>query len=238
MKMLTSSNSSIGKSIAVFCVVYAACIFTPISIMIEQSFYGDSFLSVSLLLCDATFILKFCQNLRKTQSVSRAELITSLLCFPSLLVLPLSYGFPSSSRFIVWLSVTRMLKLFQLNTKFVNMKNVFESSGVTLNETLTKAIQVILYTFLYASILACVWFYNSCSNREVCDNFTSLQLEDPFQATWILEDEVISVQSVTSCYFRSLHFVCQTLLTVGYGDIHPINNSEIFLTLYFLVNGK
>jgi hypothetical protein len=43
--------------------------------------------------------------------------------------------------------------------------------------------------------------------------------------------------SVESRYFRALHFVTQTLATIGYGDIHPVNLTELFFSLVLLLSG-
>ncbi len=226
------------KALLEFCLVYTACILTPIHIMIDQKYELISFLPITLLVCDISFFCKFINNLWNSKKNSKSEVFMAMFGFPSVVVLPLCYSYPTVSRFILWLSASRMLKLVTLSKKFSHM----QSSLFQLNETATKAIQVVLYTVLYASTLSCVWFYISCTDRTTCKDSHHLaefsESRNNPHFTWILADDVIIPSSVLSCYVRAMHYVVQTLLTVGYGDIHPVNSYEMVVSLYILVNGE
>ena len=43
--------------------------------------------------------------------------------------------------------------------------------------------------------------------------------------------------SVADCYFASLHFTVYTITSVGYGDINPVNRTEMVVNTLFIVTG-
>lgn len=226
-----------------FFVVYTALYLTPISVMIQQQYDGHSFLTISLVLCDARFFYHCCKKLMTQTFKTNLELTMLLLSFPTVFAWPLYsiYASQSSPNYWMWLSFTRMMKLMVLNARYNELSTLMEQASVTFNDMLSRITKTILFFFLYANLLACFWFYISCRDRRVCRSPLQIQtyqgLHNDIHDTWVLEDAHIDTSSVASCYFRSLHFIMVSLLTVGYGDIYPVNTYEICFALYLMTNG-
>ncbi len=92
---------------------------------------------------------------------------------------------------------------------------------------------LLLFSGIYASFMSCTWFLLGCRRDWGSVSATSgrpLPACEP-ALTWLHIDPVVDVQDPLSAYVRSLHFIVQTLFTVGFGDIHPVNNQEFVFTL-------
>jgi len=101
------------------------------------------------------------------------------------------------------------------------------------NATLSRMTIVVLFTGVYGSVMACAWFRLGCKREAFSStaNATariSTQLGACVQRSdsWISLDSVLDSSSTLSSYIRSLHFVAQTLFTVGFGDIYPVSHAE------------
>lgn len=77
--------------------------------------------------------------------------------------------------------------------------------------------------------MACVWFYSSCT-------ITSDKADCVQGDTWITTDNYIDLSSKLSRYLRSLHYVSQTVFTIGFGDSKPLRDSEFVLNLFLIQN--
>ena len=102
--------------------------------------------------------------------------------------------------------------------------------------------------------MACVWFRLGCE-RSIHVHPTSVSVsptvldyalpalsQSQFERlcvshedTWVSQDSVIDISDPGVCLLRSVHFVMQTLFTVGFGDIHPITDSEYIFSLFSIV---
>ena len=54
----------------------------------------------------------------------------------------------------------------------------------------------------------------------------------------IINDHVLHENNIFSDYIRSMYFILQTLFTIGYGDVSPVNDIEILFTLFLILNGS
>lgn len=52
--------------------------------------------------------------------------------------------------------------------------------------------------------------------------------------TWIFEFKLEN-QSVYEKYIHAVYFCFETITTVGYGDIHPINTGEVIFAMIFMI---
>jgi CRP-like cAMP-binding protein len=103
---------------------------------------------------------------------------------------------------------------------------------------------------LYSSFLSCIWFRLGCALEYVSGDgggqptcaAPAHAYSSPFpHATWVLEDVhrgALKLNSPLSRYARALHFVVQTLFTIGYGDVRPTNTSEACMALFIILNGS
>jgi len=121
---------------------------------------------------------------------------------------------------------------------FNQAKSRFEADGKSVTEALSRILLTLMLSVLQASMLACVWFRMACGIKEGEERHCSPQGEGGAEMTWVAHDKVLDVSVPASCYFRALHFIIQTLFTIGFGDITPRNNSETCFTLFLIVNSS
>ena len=127
------------------------------------------------------------------------------------------------------------------------MANIFfvkkdVEDNMFMNDSHKKILVVVFYCVIYASLLACIWFYSSCventESKYIDGNWLySGHTCSSQRDTWISNDSVLVVDSYISRYVRSLHFIAQTMFTVGFGDIFPTNDAEFSYGLFLLGNG-
>ena len=67
--------------------------------------------------------------------------------------------------------------------------------------------------------IACVFF------------FVSSQLDDSYEITWIKHAKIENDPTIEQ-YIHSLYFSLSTLVTIGYGDIKPMNPVEKFIGIF------
>ena len=241
---------------------YFACLLTPIQILVQQNADKENALYLVLLVCDVYFAIKFCkcgsiiyfgrkERQRKatkdevsvygenycgnneptlsdrsscnTYQLAEAAFIASpLVLLPVLRYLLLSMNLNSSC--IVWIGIFRMYNIRTFSIQFDKFKLHFHEVYISISTTLTRIILSVIFFTLLSSFLACLWYF-----------IASISPTDT--VTWVTEDVVINIDDIYSIYFRSLHFILQSLFTIGYGDILPINSVEICLTFFFLLGG-
>lgn len=127
-----------------------------------------------------------------------------------LLLPPLAQLCGASDLLQVWLTLPRLLRLQDLWRTFHSLKDKFTDLQALRNDTISRCLMTAVFTSIYASTLAAIWFYLSCRRQHECSS-----AED--HDSWVGRDEVLRQQDVFSVYIRSMHFIIQTLFTVGYG---------------------
>lgn len=127
-----------------------------------------------------------------------------------LLVPPLAQLCGASDLLQIWLTLPRLLRLQDLRLIFHTLKHKFTDLAALRNDTINRCCMTAVFTSIYASSLAAIWFYLSCRRQQECSS-----AED--HDSWVGRDEVLRQQDVFSIYIRSMHFIIQTLFTVGYG---------------------
>lgn len=217
--------------------VVFALILTPIAIGVVQQYIISSPLVIMCHVCDVLFAIDVVVSkatwVRKKRKRMRAESSTWLMMLASsaLVITPVVYYLDGDGGAMAWCGVVRMLVIFKLPPLYRIFKRIMEENGLFVHETYVRVVLVFIFAIFYSSVLACVWFYISCrqSDLQVC-----LQNSN----SWVANDLVLIIEDPVSRYFRSLYFVVQTLFTIGYGDITPVNNTEILLTLFLILNGS
>ncbi len=117
--------------------------------------------------------------------------------------------------------------------------------GHTVNHAAYRIVSLLIFASIYASTAACLWFNLACIKLESVSYFSptttngegdALSVCSPKVLTsWISNDEVIVPAHTLSAYLRSLHFVMQTLFTVGFGDIWPVSSEEFGFALVMIM---
>lgn len=116
-----------------------------------------------------------------------------------------------------WLMLPRLLRLRDLVAIYHTLKNKFKDLAALHNDTINRCFMTAVFTSIYASSLSACWFYLSCRRQQQCS------AEDDSN-TWVGRDVVLREQNMFSVYIRSLHFIIQTLFTVGYGTFRDNKN--------------
>ena len=147
--------------------------------------------------------------------------------FP-LFAIPIARASGLSGLSLAYLCAPKMLQVCTVLQSFHSWKNMQSRDSMLRNGTVSRVVLIFVLTSIHASALACVWFLISCPHAHDC----------PTANAWVAEDEVLNTHSLFSRYIRSLHFVMQTLFTVGYGDVAPSTNGEIVFTLFLILNGS
>lgn len=161
--------------------------------------------------------------------------LISLIAASSLVIVPVVLTLGATREAAAACSAVRMAVALRFPQLYASLKCMLEDRGMFIHETYIRVVLAFLFAIMHSSLLACVWFYISC---HCCPGEMSQCLADP--NSWVAQDAVLarSIEHPGTRYLRALHFVIQTLFTIGYGDIHPVNNHEILFTLFLIMNGS
>lgn len=137
------------------------------------------------------------------------------------------------------LRLSRLSKLHRL-LKSQSLKDFLERSHIPLS--IVSVFELALQIFLVAHIIACFWYFittNLATGMIIPDNYIHSDDSNSIgeYLTWATEFNYINEDTVTQ-YIISLFWTFQTLLTVGYGDIHPTNMIErAYAFIVMLIGG-
>ena len=136
-----------------------------------------------------------------------------------------SYGFIGASRLLRLLKLVKLVKLLRL--KSINEKLI---ENLHIKPSLIALVTFIVEVLFLAHLFACVWSYISLGDR----NYTIFPSSS---RTWLTEFDFQGTPLVDR-YVASLYYVLVTMLTVGYGDIHPTNQSERTFGVMLMITGS
>jgi hypothetical protein len=125
-------------------------------------------------------------------------------------------------------TLPRLLRLQDLVAIYHTLKFKFTDLAALHNDTINRCFMTAVFTSIYASSLAAIWFYLSCRRQHQCSS-------EEDNDSWVGRDEVLREQDVFSIYIRSMHFIIQTLFTVGYGKAIFFDLIPLLLDISFLV---
>lgn len=223
-----------------FLMTWIACAVTPICIGIVQAFKFNNFVVQVGIACDVFFLFdinkgrSFFRLVRLfhklTNRISGLPKIDYTKRFPKNrehlpllmpvvgamlpLLLPILAKILGASDLLqAWLTVFRLIRLRDLLISFHSLKNRFPNVVALRNNTINRCLLIAVFTSIYATTLASIWFYLSCRRLNECSSD-----ED----SWVGSDSVLREKNIFSIYIRSMHFIIQTLFTVGYGKAFQI----------------
>jgi hypothetical protein len=215
-----------------FGVSYLSCLLVPIFVSIDLEYRITGVLSILLILLDGPVVLFALRAYRAGSYQGCGIMIASAV--PTLIVMVWALAGGTEGRFLLWVTAPRMIKCILLPAQYRQAVRAFGESAGGVSETASRIVLIGLFFIFYASTMACLWFSISCT---FTDHVGANCLTGP---TWIAADSsqgIMEFSSLASRYFRSLHFVTQTLATIGYGDIHPVNLTELLFSLVLLLSG-
>jgi len=124
-------------------------------------------------------------------------------------------------RFVRFVRFMRVLRALRLKKLFQKVDDLFYSN---FYNTVKSLATLLFYVALVAHLSACLWFF-------VADTFGEY-----FGDSWIYHGG-ISDMSVMARYTVSLFWAITTMLTVGYGDITPMNTLERAINIILMLVG-
>lgn len=107
----------------------------------------------------------------------------------------------------------KLLRIAKLNVMVRFFNNNFDSKLVSL---LNEFLKVLFLLLIISHWMACIWFYIGKSTHE---------------SSWIDDCELRDL-SVKDKYVASMYFVLISMMTVGFGDISPMNSRERVFTVF------
>ena len=116
----------------------------------------------------------------------------------------------SSTRLV---RVVRLLRLVKL-IRFMRLQKIFSIlRNRDVNESVLSTLSLSTQILFLCHLVACFWFFLGSSDDNAVDG------------TWLLQFGFNAVP-IFDQYVASLYWTITTLLTVGYGDITPVNTDE------------
>ena len=94
---------------------------------------------------------------------------------------------------------------------------------VSLNAGLMSMLKFFFTMFIATHITGCVWVYMA-------------KLDDFGPGTWVFEMD-IDQSSMMRLYIWGMYWAISTISTVGFGDIHAYNSTEVIFSMFWMIFG-
>ena len=117
--------------------------------------------------------------------------------------------------------ILRLGRLFKLHRLMKLSEYIEEKMGISSSQI--NLVMLMLQIFFVAHVFACFWHLLG-------------QPSDSTSRTWLTEGN-FDTTSLVDQYIAALYFTIVTMLTVGYGDIHPTNPSERVYSIVMMLSG-
>jgi len=157
----------------------------------------------------------------------------------------------SGVRLVRLLRLFRLMKLLKFSKKTqAQIKEIMEKYN--LDRSVLSGFVLLVQIFFVAHLFGCFWFFiaqpiaflptvplrdddgfNADNNYNVVTWTTNYGFTDTSGQFKAIQDSSLSTQ-----YIAAMYWTFFTLLTVGYGDIHPTNTGERFYALMTMIMGS
>ena len=117
--------------------------------------------------------------------------------------------------------ILRLGRLFKLHRLMKLSEYIEEKMGISSSQI--NLVMLMLQIFFVAHVFACFWHLLG-------------QPSDSTSRTWLTEGN-FDTTSLVDQYIAALYFTIVTMLTVGYGDVHPTNPSERVYSIVMMLSG-
>ena len=142
------------------------------------------------------------------------------IIFPNKLVIYISFSQIIKLSFFNWIKMIRIVKFSKSQTSGRLVNNLKLNENLTLNRILIFS----FYFFVLSHMASCFFIYLAYQNLN--------------QINWIAINLDIVESSKFNVYIASLYFNLTTVLTIGYGDITPVNTTEKIYAIFFMCIGS
>ncbi|GBG25384.1 Potassium voltage-gated channel subfamily H member 6 [Hondaea fermentalgiana] len=130
----------------------------------------------------------------------------------------------SSLRSIKLIKFFRLVRLIKL-VRLLKLKKFGSSleGAFSLNPALQRLLKLLLQIIFICHLLACFWYFTST-------------LDDSSDDNWVMAHG-LSSDSIPTQYLASFYWTVATMMAVGYGDIHAVNDMERMYSIFVQVVG-
>ena len=122
-------------------------------------------------------------------------------------------------RGIKMLRLLRIVKLFRIHKFDETLQNL------RVNQHIISLVVLLLGIFFIAHLFACGWHYMALEKEQTTGG-----------ETWVNELGYAD-KNVYDLYVASLYYVMVTMMTVGFGDIHPVTDNERIYAIATMLTG-
>jgi len=135
-------------------------------------------------------------------------------------------NFTSTAQFLRLIRILRFFKVLRM-IRIAKLKRILGKFEIFLNTStvvngILSLVKLSIFIFFLAHWCACIWYLIGTSNPQ---GYSWLEMTDLEGATF--KDR----------YVASLYFAITTMLTVGYGDIIPVNANERVISIFMMILG-
>ena len=211
--MVRSSSNyfELGLLVFRFFSVYVSCILTPIGVFIFQSYSLHTSVAIILIFCDIILFVEFfiflLSNAYRVPNCMKRYTFAVFLffSFSSIYIIPILIVMGLKSNIVIWLSLIRLFSIILIPDLYNTAIHHIHVNYVCIDRVVNRLIVALFGFVMFSSFAACIWFYNACNNATGCVNDNS----------WTAHDSILNMNDYDSRYLRSLHFIMQTLFTIG-----------------------
>lgn len=208
--------------------IYISCILTPINLFIVQTCSALEpcmiFIVMSDVICIACSIID-----GKERLFDRVMIVIDIFLCP-VLVLGQYYCGNTIIIALRFIGIVRMARIMEFHRHYHIAQHMIHHGTLPfpIHKDVLRSLYYTCLFFLGIVILSCGWFFVACyTDKEEC-----LQGNN-----WVAHDTILSPDDPFSIFIRSSYFITQTLFTIGYGDIHPVNEQEIVFAVFVMLCG-
>jgi hypothetical protein len=121
------------------------------------------------------------------------------------------------------LRIFRLFKLIRMFKQSASSSSNEMAKKLQLGNSIREVLKIIGMILFVTHLMACLWF------------FQSKMLDFP-KTSWVTVQDLRDVHYINQ-YIVSFYWAIQTLLTIGYGDVVPGGELEMFIAICWMIAG-
>ncbi|CAG9314758.1 unnamed protein product [Blepharisma stoltei] len=235
----SSKFKQIWNILLLFFLIYTFTV-VPLEVAFMEETIGDRWFWINTT-CDLFFLFDVLINLNTAIYDSRGKLKTSRLIIfkdylKGMLIIDIISIFPfyllslgsasGANRFVRLLRMTKLTKLVRAKKLASIVKSLTGSEKLDNfldNYQGARILGLFMIVAIMTHFVACIWIF-------------SAKLDSYSPRTWIVRNGLIDYPN-SRIYLASIYWAVTTLATVGFGDISPLTENEILITMFWMLFG-